>query len=336
MKSLCFILTFLAATWVACVSECAIAAPTSDSDVQAKLQDELSALARRARPGTLGVAVLDLQSGKSWRVNADRAYPMMSVFKALLGAAVLERVDRGELCLAQLVTLTRADLRDTWSPVVGKFPGDSARFTVHQLLDAAVSDSDNIAADALVKLVGGPAVVTSFLRAHGITGMRVDRDERGLAHDMDGLAADVAMPPAGETVNATLARKRRGRAAYLADPRDTSTPDAAADFLRELWRGELVSRDSTKLMIEMMTHSPNAPNRLKVGLPFGAQLAHKTGSSGTFEGITAAHNDIGVISWPDGRAVIVAAFLTASPAPEKERDAIFATLAREATNELRH
>ena len=302
-----------------------LAAPSGE----VALNEKLDALVQRARPGTLGLAVLDLQSGQSWRVNADRAYPMMSVFKAPLATAVLERVDRGELCLAQLVTLRREDRWDTWSPVVGHFAGDNAVFTLRDLLDAAVSQSDNIAADALVDLIGGPTKVTEFLRAHGIEGMRVDRGERAIAHDTHGFDANAMAPPSNETAGARLARERRGHAAFLADPRDRSTPDAAADFLRKLWRGELVSRDSTRLMLEMMTHSPNAPNRLKAGVPSGAQLAHKTGSSGTFEGITAVQNDIGIISWPDGHVLVVAAFLTASPAPEKQRDAIFAALARD-------
>jgi beta-lactamase class A len=317
-----------AALSLACIAGAANAGDTDE------LQAKLDMLAAHARPGTLGIAVLNLQSGKSWRADANRGYPMMSVFKAPLGAAVLERVDRGELCLSQLVTLKRADLRDTWSPVVGKFPDDHAQFTVRQLLDAAVSESDNIAADALVKLIGGPTKVTAFLRAHRIAGMRVDRDERGLAHDMDGLAANSSAPPAGETAAAKLARERRGHAAYLADPRDTSTPDAAADFLSKLWRGELVSHDSTALMIEMMTHSPNAPDELKAGIPADAKLAHKTGSSGTFEGVTAAQNDIGIVSWPDGHAVIIAAFLTGSTMPKEERSTVFATLAREVTTSL--
>ena len=68
--------------------------------------------------------------------------------------------------------------------------------------------------------------------------------------------------------------------------------------------------------------------------PAGARLAHKSGTSITFEGVTAAHNDIGILSWPDGHTLIVAAFLTASPAPEQERDAIFAALARDIASEL--
>ena len=324
-------LPLLAASCLALAASTVSAAGDRDD---AALQARLAALAERARPGTLGIAVLDPDSGASWRVNADRAYPMMSVFKAPLGAAVLERVDRGVLSLDRTVALTPADLRAGPGPMRGELQSGRTEFSVRRLLDAAVSESDNTAADALVKLLGGPAAVTAFLRAHGVDGMRVDRDERTLAHDIDGLAADADAPRANESAAEKLARRRRGYAGYLADPRDTSTPEAAVTFLRKLWRGELVSRESTALLLETMTHSPTVPNRLKGGVPAGARLTHKSGTSITFEGVTAAHNDIGVVSWPDGRTVIVAAFLTASPASEPERDAIFSTLARDVTAEL--
>jgi beta-lactamase class A len=44
--------------------------------------------------------------------------------------------------------------------------------------------------------------------------------------------------------------------------------------------------------------------------------------------MTAAYNDIGILTWPDGHRVLIAAFLTGSNASQTERDAIFAELAR--------
>ena len=290
-----------------------------------RLQDRLDALAQQARPGRLGVTVLDLRSGQAWRVGADQAYPMMSVFKAPLGAAVLARVDRGELSLDHTVTLTRADLRQGVSPIAKRFHGASMPFTVRQLLTAAVADSDNTAADALLPLVGGPAGLTAWLRTHGIDGMRVDRGEGGISHDVMGLDAH-DRPPPGETDAEADARIRRGFFAYMRGPRDTSTPDAAATFLGKLWRGELLSAGSTRLLLDTMTHTP--PFRLEPGLPKGVRFAHKGGTSGTFDDVTAAHNDIGVIAWPDGHAVVVAAFLSGSTRSAKERDALFVELGR--------
>lgn len=305
------------------------------SNAHAVLQTRLDALVRQARPGLLGIAVLDPQSGAEWRVNADRAYPMMSVFKAPLAAAVLARVDRGDISLEQTITLTRAEVSagSAVPSISAHFRGDSMTFTVRQLLTAAVSESDNTAADALVKLLGRPASVTAFLRAHGIEGMHVDLDEAGIARIFDQLGPGVR-PPAGETAAAEAQRLQRGYQAFLADPRNRSTPEAAATFLRKLWRNELLSPASTRYLLGLM-EAQTVPNRLRAGLPADMKLADKCGTSSTVDGRTAAYNDIGILTAPDGRRMIVAAFLTDSPATQTERDALFVDLGREVAAALR-
>lgn len=292
------------------------------------LQASLDALAQRARPGLFGVAVLDLQSGAEWRVNADRAYPMMSVFKAPVAAAVLSRIDEGTLSLQQQVTLTRADIQDGSAvPSIGAhFRGERMAFTVEQLLTAAVSESDNTAADALVRLIGGPGAVTAFLRKHGIDGMRVDLDEAGISRVFSGLQPGEQLS-ANESPRQALQRRRRGYQAYLADPRNRSTPDAAIAFLRKLWRNELLSPVATQRLLTLMD-GQTLPNRLRAGLPAGARWADKCGTSDTLDGETAAYNDIGILRWPDGHTIIIAAFLTASHATKEDRDGLFAELGR--------
>ena len=295
-----------------------------------RLQQSLDALAQRARPGTLGVAVLDLQSGATARVNADQAFPMMSVFKAPVAAAVLSSIDEGKLSLQQKVTVNRADVLDGSAvPSIGAhFHGEQMTFTVEQLLKAAVSESDNTAVDALVKVVGGPQVVTAYLHAHGIDGMRVDMDEAGVHWVFQNLQPG-QQPPANETGQAQLERYRRGFQAFLDDPRNRSTPDAAVLFLRKLVGHELLSQPSTQHLLDLMA-AQTIPNRLRAGLPHGVRLADKTGSSGSLEGRTAAYNDMGIISWPNGHTVLVAAFLTNSNASTQARDALFADIARAA------
>jgi beta-lactamase class A len=303
------------------------AAGASRGDASADLQARLDALARRARPGTLGVMVLDLESGRRWRVNADRAYPMMSVFKAPLAAVVLSQIDNGRLSFDHKVTLTRADLRPGASLIARDFKGESMEFTVGDLLGYAVSKSDNTAADALLNLVGGSPAVMRFLKRHGIKGMRIDTGEGEVAHVFSGLGR-LAKPPADETPVERQRRLMRGYHAFLTDPRNHSTPGAAVDFLQKLWQRKLLSPRSTQYLLELM-YGQTFPKRLVAGLPAGVRLAHKSGTSVTVDGKTAAFNDIGIIAWPDGRSVIVAAFLTASDAAKAVRERIFADLARE-------
>jgi beta-lactamase class A len=257
--------------------------------VNQSLQAQLEQLSQRASPGVMGISVFDLQTGTQWSVNATRAYPMMSVFKAPIGATVLDIVDRGQITPDQTVSLTRADLRKGASAIRDSFHGTDMTFTVQQLLVSAVSHSDNTAADALVKLVGGPTVITAFLRQHGIEGMRVDLDEGQISDIFNDLTPGMA-PAANETAQHRDQRLRRGYAAYLADPRNRTTPDAAVDFLRRLWAGQLLSHDSTQRLQTLM-YRQTVPRRLRNGFPADVRVADKCGTSESLEGVTAAYND---------------------------------------------
>lgn len=300
----------------------------------AHLRRALEQLATRARPGLLGITVLITDTGATIRVNADHAYPMMSVFKAPVAATVLAQIDAGRLSLDQPVTIDRKDIEGGSAiPSIGAhFSGEHMTFTVRRLLVATVSESDNTAADALVRLVGGPKVVTEFLQAHGIDGMRVDLDEAGVSRIFEQTEDGVSISP-HETDQQALARQRRGYSAYLRDPRNRSTPDAAADFLRKLWEGQLLSPDSTKRLLDLM-YGQTVPTRLRAGLPANVRFADKCGTSYSLDDETAAFNDIGIITWPDGHTVIVAAFLTASRADKQHRDALFAEIANDVSQAL--
>lgn len=295
----------------------------------AALQHRLEILAQRARPGTLGVAVLDLRSGAAAGINTKRAFPMMSVFKAPVAAAVLARVDDGSLSLQQSVTITREQvLAGSAVPSIGAhFRGERMNFTLEQLLKAAVSESDNTAVNALIRTMGGAREVTAYLHAHGIDGMRVDIDEADVARVFEGLRPGETESPedSGESV---LHRRQLGYQAFLADPRNRTTPEAAIAFLRKLVGRQLLSPASTQRLLALM-HAQTIPNRLRAGIPGDLQFADKTGTSGSFGGRTAAYNDIGIVSWPDGRQVLVAAFLLDSRAGEGQA-ALFADIAQAA------
>jgi beta-lactamase class A len=305
------------------LSVIAATAPPSATQAHAVLQAQMDALAKRALPGMFGIAVLDLQTGDTWNVNADKAYPMMSVFKAPVAATVLSRIEHGQNTMNQTVTVTHADLG--YGPIRDRFMGEQMTFTVRQLLAAAVSKSDNSAVNALVRLVGGPTVVTAYLREHGITGMRVDHDEAGIGRLFEDLGPNDSLP-ANETAAQQDQRYKRGYARFMADPGNRSTPIAATDFLQKLWNDELLSPASSKHLLDLM-YAQTLTHRLRAGVPPGVRLADKSGTSDDINGLSAAYNDIGIMVWPDGHAVIVAAFMSGSNAPSSQRDAMFAELA---------
>jgi beta-lactamase class A len=302
----------------------AVAAPTVTTPAHIDLQHALDGLAEKAQPGVIGIAVVDVASNKQWSVQGTEPFAMMSSFKAPVAAAVLDLVDRNKLTLDQEVVLALADVQDgsAVASVGDAVKGGRTRFTVRELLMGSVTQSDNTAVNALIKLIGGPAVVTAKLTSAGIQGMRVDTDEVGISEVFHQLPHGTP-PPAGETEAQENARLARGYAAFLADPRNRTTPDAAVDFLAKLASGKLLTPASSTLLLKLMRDQV-IPNRLRAGLPKGANFADKTGTSGTFNKRTAAYNDMGIITFPDGRQVLVAAFLRDSHSTAAERDALFA------------
>ena len=297
----------------------------------ARLDREITALAAKAS-GVLGFGLMNLESGEFWVRLGERPFPMQSVFKLPLATAVLSEVDAGRLALTETLTLEPETLSPPWSPIADAWPGRSA-YTVQELLEAAVGESDNTAADLLMKRIGGPGAVTGWLQSKKIEEIRVDRYERQLQPEVYGMASfraawkgDAAFAAARSTVRPE--RRRAAMLAYMASPEDTATPRGVLGFLRKFAAGELISPASTRRLFGIMVASPRGAERLKAGLPKTASFAHKVGTSGTDQGLNAAYNDVGIFTLADRRSYAVAAFLSGSTAPESDRAALFANLGR--------
>ena len=52
------------------------------------LDATMPAIAKRAEPGRLGVAVYDFATGRRWSLRGDEGFPLQSVFKVMAGAHV--------------------------------------------------------------------------------------------------------------------------------------------------------------------------------------------------------------------------------------------------------
>ncbi|SQC43369.1 beta-lactamase [Klebsiella pneumoniae] len=142
--------------------------------------------------GRVGMIEMDLASGRTltaWR--ADERFPMMSTFKVVLCGAVLARVDAGDEQLERKIHYRQQDLVD-YSPVSEKHLADG--MTVGELCAAAITMSDNSAANLLLATVGGPAGLTAFLRQIGDNVTRLDRWETELNEALPGDARDTHYP----------------------------------------------------------------------------------------------------------------------------------------------
>ena len=307
----------------------------------ADLARTLRRIAARAT-GLAGITVLHVESGERVSVRGGERFPMASVYKLPIAIALLARVDDGTVELQLPVPVTLADLRPGYSPLAGEIAArhaagrESSVLPLEELLARAVSGSDNTASDLVLRAAGGPSAVTARLLALGLTDVRVDRPESRLVLDYFGVTD--APPPAAwrladveRRLEAVLpARRRVAARRFLHDERDTATPDGMATLLARLQRGELLSPASTAALLRLTTATTTGPGRIRGLLPAGTPVAHKTGTTGTTIGRTAAVNDVGIVTLPDGTHLVIAAFVRDVTGEIPGAEATIAQLARAA------
>lgn len=278
----------------------------------AALQAQLQTLADRYRD-RVGIAIIDIPNNWEVSVRGSEAFPQQSVSKFWVAIAVLDAVDRGALRLNTPVLMLRSDLSVFFQPIARKVGPMGYMTTVADLLQRAISDSDNAANDKLIRMLGGPQAVTAVLRRKGLAGVRLGYEERVLQAKTAGMEwkPEYAGSPLFREVRAALPDSVRDNAmaAYLADPPDSATPDGMAEGLARLDRGELLKPESTRRLLEIMASTRNGPRRLKGGLPDGWSISHKTGTGQDLRNYSVGINDVGVITAPDGHGYAVAVFI---------------------------
>jgi beta-lactamase class A len=279
--------------------------------------------------GRVGVCALNASTMVCGARNEH--FSMQSVVKLIVAMAVMKAVDRGQLRLRDPVVVRRDDLSLFVQPIAQFVGPDGYRTTIGDLVRRAVVESDSAAADILIARLGGPRQVEAFLTENGVYEVRVDRDERQLQTEILGLTwkPEYVDPEVFEkTVDAVPARQRDiAYRRYRADPRDTATPGGMVTLLEQFATGKLLSASSTKFLLDVMTQTTTFPDRMKAGVPRGWRLAHKTGTSGSWRGMTAATNDVGILQAPDGGMVSLVVFIGDSRASQPARAALMAQIA---------
>jgi len=218
---------------------------------------------------------------------------MCSTFKLLAVAAILARVHKGEEKLERRISYQASEVISK-SPIITAHVGGEG-LTLADLCGAALTLSDNTAANLILGALGGPANLTGYIRTLGDDVTRLDRIEPALNEAAPG------------------------------DLRDTTTPRAMAENLRKLLIGDALSSVSRERLTVWLVDCKTGDARLRAGLPKDWRVGDKTGT-----GEHATANDV-AIGWPPGRApVIVAAYLTQAKVDAEARNATLASVARAA------
>lgn len=320
---------------------CLITTPALADWDTAKLDQAITAIERQSQ-GRLGVALIDLKDRKSWSHRGTEVFPLQSVFKLPLAVAVLQAVEAGKLKLDQEITVTRQDLSLYHSPIAKDFKGERNSYPLRELIRLAAGESDNTAADLLMRLIGGPRAVTQMLKDGGVAGISIDRYERVFQPEILGLPGydwDKAIDTAAfrKSIEAVPPAERRKRLeATLKDRRDSATPEASIAFLEAFAKGNWLREPAHSALIEkIILETKTGMERIRAGLPAGARFAHKTGLGPGAGGLNHATNDIGIVTLPNGRSFAIAVYLAGSLADAKAREAAHAAVARLAVESLK-
>jgi beta-lactamase class A len=271
--------------------------PKIELKPDAELEKAIAEIAKEAK-GKVGVAAVVIETGESVGLNAGERFPMQSVYKLPIAMAVMEQIRLGHLELDEKIGVTKEDMvrQGQASPLRDANP-NGGEFTIRELMRLALVESDGTASDVLMRVAGGPNEIQSYLTQIGIQDIKVVNTEKEIGKDWE------------------------------TQYQNWATPTEAVELLRFL---NSTTDEYDRFLRKFTVESNTGPNRLKGQLPKGTIVAHKTGTSGTQNGITAATNDIGVIDMPNGKHLAIAVFVSDSPADDKTREAVIARIAKAA------
>lgn len=287
------------------------------------LNERIAAL-WRAFPGKTGIAVQRIDGEWAIAQRGADLFPQQSVSKLWVSMSVLDAVDRGRLTLDQKVRIGPEDLTLFHQPLASRVHSEGAvTMSVRDLIETAITHSDNTANDSLLRTVGGPKAVRDFIAKKDLGAIRFGPGERLLQSATAGLTwqQNYSVGRNFQSARAALpaATRQAAMSTYLADPIDGATPAAIASALTRLARGTLLSPASTDYLLGVMSRTKSGPKRLKAGLPPGWTFVHKTGTGQDLAGMTAGYNDIGIATAPDGTryAIVVMMGSTTSSIPAR-------------------
>lgn len=246
--------------------------------------------------GRLGVAAWNSEYNAQLTHRLDERFAMCSMFKWLLAAQALAHEQEAPGFLAELVTFTEADLAGLGHAPVTRANLAGGSLTNEELVEAAIEQSDNGAANFLLRSLGGPEGFTQFLRANGDDITRLDRIEPALNENAPG------------------------------DERDTTTAHAMVRNMAHFLTTDAVLHQAARdKLIGCLISNQAGAHRLRAGLPPNWRVGDKTGTSDSEHNATT---DV-AIAWPPGRApIVIACFLSDSTVPLDQRNAAHAEVAR--------
>lgn len=224
----------------------------------------------------LGFYAINTATGQLIQQNANQRFPLCSTAKLMVVADILKRSETHPKFLSQRIHFTDKTLKASgYAPITKQHL--KTGMTIQSLCAAAISDSDNAAANLLIKQLGGPKAVTDFAHSIGNETFRLDRWEPYLNSAIPG------------------------------DKRDTASPKSMAMSLEKLTLGNVLAIKQRQLLIQWLVANTTGNQRIRKAVPQNWLVGDKTGT-----GAYGTTNDIAVIWPPHRKPIVMAIYFTQS------------------------
>lgn len=306
--------------------------PRPPEKIDNGLEQRLAEIAKGA-DGKVGVGALLLETGDAAYLDRNGHFAMQSVYKLPIAMALAQTIDRRTYDVDTDISITPADYvrRGFHSPIRNLNP----RGTVMRLDDIvrySLSESDGSANDVLLRLAGGPQNVQQYLSSIGITDIMVSDSTKDISKDWDTQYRNWATP--GASVD--LLRDLIEREAGLSERTTTLIFDSMLEAETGRRRIHKGLPEGATLAHKTGTggHPSEVPGYWKTVAAANASQANKNVAKvqkpakrtklGPSAGddpedaqpkaneVISAVNDIGIITLPDGRHIILAVYINDS------------------------
>lgn len=235
------------------------------SPAMQQLSKDLKPIIKRADMD-MGICAIDLDTNERIDVKGDKRMVAASMIKLAVAASFLEAVEEGTLSLDDTYTLKEKDFVEGTGTLGNENPG--TKITYEELFEMMIAESDNTAANILIKAVG--------MKTVNDTAKRLD-----LSHTkLNRLMMDE------EAIE-------RGIENYV-------SANDVATILELTYHNELISAKASKLLRSALAKQTDKKGIL-AGLPSRAKFAHKTGS------LPDAQHDGGIVTSKDGHDYVIVA-----------------------------
>jgi beta-lactamase class A len=312
--------------------------PHAPEKIDQDLERAIAEIAQAAK-GKVGVGALMLETGDAAYLNRKEHFAMQSVYKLPIAMAAMHQVDTGAYRIDSDISITPADYvrRGFHSPIRNLNPQGTV-MRLDDILRYSISESDGSANDVMLNIAGGPEKVQQYLSSIGIDDIKVADSTKTISMDWDTQYRNWATPEASvellkklidhqaglsndasALVYSALSEADTGRhrihrglppGAVLAHKTGTGGhPSEVPGYWKRLAQANANSGDADP---KTVAKNQKRPSPKRAGPSSTGGDGDSDDSEPTSSEVISAVNDIGIITLPDGRHIILAVYINDS------------------------